>query len=52
VEGRWERDKVILRSFADRAVHEAWAGAEACPRIAQDRIAATEGPVLRVRGIS
>lgn len=51
VEGRWERDKVVLRSFADRGAYEAWAGSEAQQRIARDRIAATEGPVLRVRGI-
>jgi hypothetical protein len=44
----WERDEVILRSFADRSADEAWASSQ---RIAQDRIAATEGPVLLVQGI-
>jgi uncharacterized protein (DUF1330 family) len=51
VEGRWERDKVVLLAFADRSAYEAWVSSEAYQRIAQDRIAATEGPVLLVRGI-
>jgi uncharacterized protein (DUF1330 family) len=51
VERRRERDKVVRLSFADRSAYEAWASSEADPRIAQDRIAATEGPVLLVRGI-
>jgi uncharacterized protein (DUF1330 family) len=51
VEGRWERDKVVLLSFSDRSAYEAWASSEAYQRIAQDRIAASEGPVLVVRGI-
>lgn len=51
VEGRWERDKVVLLSFADRGAYEAWMSSEADQRVAQDRIAASEGPVLLVRGI-
>ena len=51
VEGSWERDKVVLLAFADRSAYEAWVSSEAYQRIAQDRIAATEGPVLLVRGI-
>ena len=51
VEGRRERDPIVLRSFADRSAYEAWASSEADPRIARDRSAATEGPVLLVRGI-
>jgi uncharacterized protein (DUF1330 family) len=51
VEGRWERDQVVLRSFADRSAYAAWASPEADPHIAQDRSAATEGPALLVRGI-
>lgn len=46
-----QRDKVVLRSFADRPAYEARASSEADPRIAQGRIAATESPVLRLRGI-
>ena len=51
LEGSWERDKVVLLSFADRSAYEAWARSEGYQRIARDRIAATEGPVLRMRGI-
>ena len=51
VEGSWERDKVVLLSFADRSAYEAWASSEAYRRIARDRIAASEGPVLLVQGI-
>jgi len=51
VEGSWERDKVILLSFADRSAYGAWASSEAYQRIARDRSVAPEGPVLRVRGI-
>lgn len=51
VEGRWERHKVVLRPFADRSAYEAWVSSEADQRIAQDRIAAPEDPVLLVRGI-
>lgn len=40
-----------LLAFDDRSAYEAWASSEAYPRIARDRIAATEGPVLLVRGI-
>jgi uncharacterized protein (DUF1330 family) len=51
VEGRRERQEVVLLSFAGRGASGAWASSEADRRIAQDRIAAAEGPVLRVRGI-
>ena len=51
VEDSRERDKVVLLAFADRSAYEAWVSSEAYQRIAQDRIAATEGPVLLVRGI-
>ena len=51
VEGRWDHRKVVLLAFADQAAFEAWAGSEAYQAIAQDRIAASEGPVLVVRGI-
>jgi uncharacterized protein (DUF1330 family) len=51
VEGTWERDKVVLRALADRSAYAAWASSEADPRIAQDRIAASDGPVLLAQGI-
>jgi len=51
VEGRWGHDKVIVISFPDRASFDAWAGSDAYREISKDRIAATEGPVLVVRGV-
>lgn len=51
LEGSWERDKVVLLSFADRSAYEAWASSEAYQRIARDRIAASEGPILLVQGV-
>ena len=50
LEGTWDRQKVVLLQFADRAAFEAWANSEAYRAIATDRIAASEGPVLLVRG--
>lgn len=50
VEGTWDRDKVVLLSFADRAAFEAWASSDAYKAIAGDRIAASDGPVLLVKG--
>jgi hypothetical protein len=41
----------VRLSFADRSAYEAGASSEPHPRIARDRSAATEGPVLQVRGI-
>lgn len=51
VEGTWRGDKVVVLSFADEASYEAWASSDAYRAIAADRIAASEGPVLLVRGI-
>jgi uncharacterized protein (DUF1330 family) len=51
VEGTWQGDKIVVLSFADEASFEAWASSDAYRTIAQDRIAATEGPILMVRGI-
>jgi uncharacterized protein (DUF1330 family) len=51
IEGNWDRQKVVLLQFSDRAAFEAWASSEAYQAIAGDRIAASEGPVLLVQGI-
>lgn len=50
IEGTWGHKKVVLLQFSDRAAFEAWASSEAYQAIAPDRIAASEGPVLLVRG--
>ena len=52
IEGTWPHDKVVVLSFADEAAFEAWASSDAYRAIAVDRIAASEGPVLVVRGIA
>ena len=51
IEGAWSHDKVVVLSFADEAAFEAWASSEDYRTIAEDRIAASEGPILVVRGI-
>jgi uncharacterized protein (DUF1330 family) len=51
VEGSWDRHKVVVLSFADRAAYDAFAGSEAYRTIARDRIAGSDGPVLLVHGI-
>ena len=51
VEGTWRGDKVVVLSFADEASYEAWASSDAYGAIAPDRIAASEGPILVVRGV-
>ena len=50
IEGTWDRQKVVLLQFSDRAASEAWASSDAYQAIAADRIAASEGPVLLVHG--
>ena len=51
IEGAWSHDKIVVLSFADEPAFEAWASSDAYRTIAQDRIAASEGPILVVRGI-
>jgi uncharacterized protein (DUF1330 family) len=51
VEGAWQGDKIVVLSFADEASYQAWASSDAYRAIAPDRIAASEGPVLVVRGV-
>jgi uncharacterized protein (DUF1330 family) len=51
-EGEWKRDKIILIAFPDAAQAKAWGASEAYQAIATDRVAATDGVVLMVHGIS
>lgn len=51
VEGRWDRDKVILMSFPDEAAFHDWADSPAYREIAKDRLAGSNGVVLLVRGL-
>lgn len=51
LEGRWERDKVILMSFPDEASFHEWARSPAYRAIGEDRIAGSEGVVLLIDGL-
>jgi uncharacterized protein (DUF1330 family) len=51
VEGHWTGDKVILIAFPDRDTFRMWATSAEYRDISKDRLAATEGVVLLVRGL-
>jgi uncharacterized protein (DUF1330 family) len=52
VEGHWSGDKVIVMAFPDRDSFTTWATSAEYQEISKDRVAATEGVVLLVRGLS
>ena len=52
VEGEWRYDKIIVMSFADRAAFQRWSGSPEYREISQDRLAATDGVILVVKGLS
>jgi len=52
VEGRWERDKLVLMSFPDEAAFHAWADSPEYVEIARDRKAGAEAVVLLAKGFS
>jgi uncharacterized protein (DUF1330 family) len=52
VEGRWERDKLVLMSFPDEAAFHAWADSPDYLEIARDRKAGAEAVVLLAKGFS
>jgi uncharacterized protein (DUF1330 family) len=51
VEGTWEREKVVLLSFADEAAYRAFAESADYQAIAADRLAGADAVVLLVKGI-
>jgi len=51
IEGDWQYDKVVLLSFKDQKNFELWANSDAYQKIAVDRRAGAEGPVLLVKGM-
>jgi uncharacterized protein (DUF1330 family) len=51
LEGRWEREKVILMSFPDENAFLEWARSPEYEAISVDRKAGTDGVVLLVKGI-
>ncbi|MCC3767145.1 DUF1330 domain-containing protein [Streptomyces sp. UNOC14_S4] len=52
VEGEWAKDKLIMVAFPDRDAFTAWAASPEYVEIAEDRLGATEGPVLLVHGVA
>lgn len=51
VEGRWDRDKVVLMSFPDQAAFDGWAQSAEYQEISKDRLAGADTVVLLVRGL-
>ncbi len=51
LEGKWEREKIVLLSFPDEAAYRAWAESPAYCEIANDRKAGADTLSLLVRGI-
>jgi uncharacterized protein (DUF1330 family) len=52
IEGNWTRQKVILFRFPDRASFDAWAQSPQYQEISRDRLAATDGEVIVIRGLT
>ena len=52
IEGKWEREKLILMSFPDEPAFRAWATSPEYQEIAKDRLAGSNGVVLLVKGIA
>ena len=51
LEGKWERDKVVLLSFPDEAAFQQWADSPEYQEISKDRKAGSEAVVLLLKGI-
>ena len=51
VEGRWDREKVVLLEFPDESAFREWAESPEYTEIAKDRKAGSDAVVLLVRGI-
>jgi len=52
VEGRWDREKVVLMSFPDEAAFNAWAQSPEYQDISKDRIAGADTVVLLAKGLA
>lgn len=52
VEGRWDREKVILMSFPDEQSFQEWAQSPQYKQISIDRKSGSDGLVLLAQGIS
>jgi uncharacterized protein (DUF1330 family) len=52
LEGKWDRDKLVLMSFPDEAAFHAWADSPEYREISKDRIAGAEAVVLLAKGFT
>ncbi|MDT7733720.1 MAG: hypothetical protein QOE12_894 [Mycobacterium sp.] len=52
VEGRWDRDKVVLMSFPDEAEFRSWSESPQYQNISKDREAGADSVVLLVNGLA
>ena len=51
VEGRWDREKVVLMSFPDETAFNDWAQSPEYQDISKDRIAGADTVVLLLKGL-
>ncbi|OBJ84864.1 DUF1330 domain-containing protein [Mycobacterium asiaticum] len=51
VEGRWDREKVVVMSFPDESAFRSWAQSPEYQAISKDRRAGAEAVVLLVQGL-
>ncbi|GAA2912515.1 DUF1330 domain-containing protein [Streptosporangium fragile] len=51
VEGKWDREKVVLMSFPDEAAFRGWAESPEYREISEDRLAGADTVVLLVKGL-
>ena len=52
VEGRWDRDKVVLMSFPDEGAFRMWSESPEYQEISKDRYAGADTLVLLVTGLT
>jgi uncharacterized protein (DUF1330 family) len=52
LEGKWDRDKLVLMSFPDEAAFRAWVDSPEYLEISKDRKAGADGVVLLAKGFS
>ena len=52
VEGRWDREKVVLMSFPDEAEFRSWSESPQYQSISKDRAAGADSVVLLVKGLA
>jgi uncharacterized protein (DUF1330 family) len=52
VEGRWDREKVVLMSFPDEAAFDGWAQSPEYQDISKDRMAGADTVVLLAKGLA